>query len=337
MKKIFLTLFFIYIGFNIHAKDKTFYLELNMEVFTIENCGFFVSTVLDERKDTTSVGFAQIGAFNKKVNAKIKGGVENSFYDFISNSLPQQDHLNEIILKVQELKVSEHTGFSTETGEAVLSIDFYTYNQNDELVKVFETTSFVSEQALDVTKGHENRVRLAIIDCLKKFSASSWEENLMSATSTSLNAESDSVKLADDDNTSNQILLNDKNPRFSYHGRSYVSLVELKSVILNSGDEEVVDGFRRYKNTQSIANVLACAGGGLFGYPLGAAITTGEINTDIMLSGLGLFVVALIIQGEANKMAVPVVERFNVQNTATSNYLKLQQQNSFRLGYTFRF
>jgi len=334
MKKLLITVFFISIGIGLHAKDKIFYIELVHELFTIENCDFYISTVLDERNDTTSIGFAQIGAFNKKVPAKLIGGVENSFFDFISSSLTKQDGFSEIILKVQELRVSEHTTFSSETGEAILSIQFFAYNQNNELVNVFETKSFVNEQALDVTKGHENRVRLAIIDCLKRFSVSSWQENLNSSP---VITENDTLKPSVNTSTVDQIILNEKNPRFLYNGQSYVSLTHLQAVILNSGDQKVIDGFKKYKNTQGTANAFACLGGALIGYPLGAAITTGRLNTDVMLSGVALFVIALIVQGEANKVAIPLIEDFNAQNNTTSSYYKLQQPNSFQFSYSIKF
>ena len=160
-------------------QDKVLFIELENEKFEIENRNFYISKVIDERKDKSIIGISQKGAFNKKINTKFTDGVEISVFNFISNSLPKEEGQKEIVVKIIELQISEVTVWN-ETGKATIKMDFYSYNDAGHFVKVFQTGAVIAESSIDVTKRHEARIRQTIINCMEKFSFSTWIENLSS-------------------------------------------------------------------------------------------------------------------------------------------------------------
>jgi len=218
-------------------------------------------------------------------------------------------------MKIVEFKISERRTMSREYGEAVLKVDFYARGEDNQLIKLFHTESFISEFGVDVTKGHEKRVRHVLVNCLEKFAASNWKDNLSQPFESNEEAKTDSkvnsengVPIAAD-----VISINPRNPMYHYSGHSYATLIELESKILSLGDQELDDAYRKYKRSFNTANVFGFIGGGLIGYPLGAALAGAELDGGLILAGVGVLIVGIIIGSKCKKKAVTVIDIFNAK------------------------
>ena len=178
VKKRILILLFILMPLFSLSQGSVNYISLLPEHFKIENRNFYISKVIDERKNKFSLGISQVGPFNKKAVTKFKNGLENSFFNFISNSLDSEIVHQAVTIKVLDLDISERTTATTETGTVSLRINFYARGTKGEQVKIFELTKVKKERAFDVTKGHERRIREVLVEIIEEFSISAWEENL---------------------------------------------------------------------------------------------------------------------------------------------------------------
>jgi len=161
------------------SQDKVLFIELENEKFEIANRDFYISKVIDERIEKDIIGVSQKGMFNKKIDTKFKDGLEVTLDNFIQNSMPKEQGQRAVLIKIRELQISELTEVMSETGTAWVKMDFFAYNDSNQLVKVFQTGSKAENTiSYDVTKYHEKRIRHIIVDCLEKFSTSIWMDYL---------------------------------------------------------------------------------------------------------------------------------------------------------------
>jgi hypothetical protein len=151
------------------------YIALKREPLEISNRNFYIKDVIDARANLNDVGFAQTGAFNRKVLVKFDAGVRNELLDYFSAALPPMADQTPVILKLLALKVGEKTGLFSEHGMAEAKMAFYVEKEG-RLGKVFETEAFYKTPGkLDVTKFHEENLRKVIGQCLQNFASSDWE------------------------------------------------------------------------------------------------------------------------------------------------------------------
>ncbi len=157
----------------VHGQDEI--IELKNEHVKIESRDFYIRSVIDGRSDKSRIGFAQVGLFNKKVNANFKTSIENTFQSYFDNVLKKGENQLAIVLKVIDFFISEKTIFTSETGRAEIKVEFYILS-NNQLGKIYETEAFYEESGIDVTKGHERRIRKVLTICLNKFYSSNWRQ-----------------------------------------------------------------------------------------------------------------------------------------------------------------
>lgn len=317
MKSIALNILLLFLSVQANAKNDIFYIELQNETFTVKNAQFYISNVVDVRGDTTFIGMARVGAFNKATVAKLSRGVERGFYNFISGSLHKQDDFTGIELKVTEFKISERATMNREYGEVVLKVDFYAYNEDYKPIRIYRSESFISESALDVTNGHEKRIRNAIIECLEKFATSDWREKLsLHPVRKGVNELDSNVisELEEVGITFQPITINPRNPKYQYYGTPYATLIQLEFQILSSGNTEISEAYYKYKSSLNTAKAFGYIGGGLMGYPVGAALAGAELNVGLLFAGIGVTVIAVIIESKAKKRAVKIIELYNAQS-----------------------
>lgn len=163
------------IGFQATLFAQNEMIELKNEHVDLHLKNFYIEKVIDGRTNKENIGFVQKGAFNRKINADLKGGVEAAVYNYLSESVVQDTHSTPVVMRVVYLNISEHTGIASETGKAEIKVEFYKKESN-ELGKLYETEAFVEKPGMDVTKGHEKRIREVLVACLKSFNNSEWEK-----------------------------------------------------------------------------------------------------------------------------------------------------------------
>ena len=76
------------------------YISLLPEHFKIENRNFYISKVIDERKNKFSLGISQVGPFNKKAVTKFKNGLENSFFNFMTSPIIFQPTTDDCLILI---------------------------------------------------------------------------------------------------------------------------------------------------------------------------------------------------------------------------------------------
>lgn len=171
MKKIIFILTALIQGVS-YGQEKL--IKLTAEPLNLDLKNFYISEVQDGRTDRTSIGFAQVGLFNKTVPANLEGGVENAIASYLNAALKTDKTGTPIILRITQLEISEKTNAASEIGRAEIKVEFYrTFNDRPE--KIFETGFVTEDSKIDVTNSHEARIRQALTACLTSFNNSDWQ------------------------------------------------------------------------------------------------------------------------------------------------------------------
>lgn len=157
---------------SIHAQSEQ--IELKNSLIRLPNQNFYLESVVDGRGNKSNIGFVMKGAFNKKVKAELKGGLEPSISAFYNYALTKDTLQTPIIMRVVFLFISEKTNGATETGTAEIKVEFYK-RDGDQYGKVFETQAIQEESGLDVTAGHEQRLRKILESVILSFNNSDWK------------------------------------------------------------------------------------------------------------------------------------------------------------------
>ncbi|MCB0819886.1 MAG: hypothetical protein KDC13_04635 [Bacteroidetes bacterium] len=149
-------------------------IELKNTLIPLPKQDFYIESVVDGRGNKSDIGFVMKGAFNKKIRADLKGGVTKSLTDFYNNALDKDTTTTPVVMRVVFFHISEKTNGATETGKAEIKVEFY-IRKGNQLGKVFETESIAEESALDVTSGHERRIRKVLENVLVAFNNSGYQ------------------------------------------------------------------------------------------------------------------------------------------------------------------
>ncbi|WP_335965383.1 hypothetical protein [Galbibacter sp. PAP.153] len=135
------------------------------------HASFYIDNVVDNRIYKENIGFAQKGPFNKDVPAVFPDSLSVTLQNYFNRRLPNKnDSLSAITIRINQLLVSEKTGFASETGTAIINMDFLkkksgnTYYLLDSYVK-----SITKNAVMDATSKHDDRLRELLNDGLNQF------------------------------------------------------------------------------------------------------------------------------------------------------------------------
>ena len=101
------------------------------------------------------------------------------------------------------------------------------------------------------------------------------------------------------------------NNLFKYQNRSFKTIDELRKVLLDCGNEEVVKMFKNYQRKDKLSNIAAITGGGIVGYQAGAWLDSGEMNEPVFFLGLAISIYAIIIEYKSKRKAKEIIEVYN--------------------------
>lgn len=169
--KGFVSVLLIILGSIGYAQEKI--IALKNDPIDMDVAGFYISDVIDGRKNQENIGFAQVGMFNRVVDVDLEGGVEKSVFNYLTESLPMDTLDTPIVLKIVYLYVSEKTSMFTETGRAEIKVEFYKASDG-KLGKIYGAEALIEEPGADVTRGHEKRIRSVLTTCINSFNNSDW-------------------------------------------------------------------------------------------------------------------------------------------------------------------
>lgn len=151
------------------------FIELKDGLIRLPNQEFYLESLVDGRGNKKDIGFVMKGAFNKKIRADLNGGFSTALSQYYEKALEKDTSKTPIVMRVVFFYISEKTNGATETGKAEVKVEFYV-RKGDKLGKVFETESITEESALDVTAGHERRIRKILENIILSFNNSNWQE-----------------------------------------------------------------------------------------------------------------------------------------------------------------
>lgn len=164
MRKLFLFLFFLnFIKFSIGQEYVITLPKKN--IINIENRNFYIKDVIDGRKDKKNIGFVQSGLLRKPENAIFEKGLEKELQTFFNKTLPKAEGQTAIIMKVNDIYISEETKIFKEEGVAKIKVDFF-IEENGKLAKFHTCETKTSSEKFDVTKSQKESLKTVILYCL---------------------------------------------------------------------------------------------------------------------------------------------------------------------------
>jgi hypothetical protein len=149
-------------------------IALSNDSIEFEANDFYIKKVTDAREKKNNIGFVQKGVFKKKkLDAGLKGGLENSIQNFLEENF-KQDHTGvPIVIHITELEISESSSLPVK-GVAEIRMKFFR-EKDGSLGKLYAAEAFVEKPAVNVTATHEERIREVIVSCLQNFNNSDWQ------------------------------------------------------------------------------------------------------------------------------------------------------------------
>ncbi len=154
-------------------------IQLSSESFHIANREFYITEVIDGRKNKNNIGYTRNWS-DKKTDITLEPNMVTAIQNFADLSLPYDSNLTPIILKVLYLNVKEERiSISKKTARAEIKLGFYKEDALG-LKKVFEIEhyedhdfgDFSDEEISDI---YEKRIRNVLIHCFNEFSQKEWK------------------------------------------------------------------------------------------------------------------------------------------------------------------
>lgn len=145
------------------AQEKIIELNAANAPFKPDRVPFKDVVVLDNRIDTTKVGIAQIGAFNKQVPARFNAPAAIAIQQYILDLINSTNKGSEqLLINLRQLSTLEKTLSASERGFVDFAADAYIQKNDSEYVKVFSIDTTYLVKGMDVTKATCAKVPEAI-------------------------------------------------------------------------------------------------------------------------------------------------------------------------------
>lgn len=172
---IILFCFFTIIGFGQKAKFHTIKLLPNKDE-PVESVNFYISEVIDNRVYKDNIGIAQKGIFNKKVLSVFNKPFEEEIFNYMNSVFSKEVSKKPIILRINQLLISENTGAFKETGKATISLDVLSKSDNDYYL-LGNFSAYAEKNSADVTGKHDDRIRAILVDCILQYQDNKQKNN----------------------------------------------------------------------------------------------------------------------------------------------------------------
>ncbi|MDJ1498003.1 hypothetical protein QNI19_33990 [Cytophagaceae bacterium DM2B3-1] len=179
--QILQTSFLFFSVFSLYAQDSLLInlhrKKLDLGSSTFQNKTFYIARVVDARSDKETIGIVQRGVFNRNAPASFVGSLEPQLQDFFDRGLAAKQGYTPVIVKVNQLVIAEKRTPTMETATAFAELDFIV-SRNDSLFLLFQISSSVKRDGMDVTGFHDENIAEALSKCMIKFAKSPWKEAL---------------------------------------------------------------------------------------------------------------------------------------------------------------
>lgn len=137
---------------------------------------FYIDSVVDNRIARENIGTARVGMNNKSVPAVFEKSFEETMNFYFAVTVPKSANQVRLIAVINELHVYEKIYAMKERGVADVNISFCKLDSG-KLRVVAEASNSQESGGMDVSNAHDQRIDLAIRECIKQLQASNWKEN----------------------------------------------------------------------------------------------------------------------------------------------------------------
>lgn len=154
MKKISLVLLISLISSPmIKAQEKIIELRLTASSVNLNKVPFNKVVLLDNRIDTSKIGTAQTGAFNKIATVRFTDPASVAIQKYIDELIRNAEtEPQTLLINLKKLMTSEKTYSMSERGFIDFAAEGYIQRNDSEFVRIFSVDTFYVIKALDVTK-----------------------------------------------------------------------------------------------------------------------------------------------------------------------------------------
>jgi len=177
MKKIILIALMISFASHIvQAQDKIITLRNNL--MYMPDIKFNIVEVLDGRVEQGEyIGVVRDGLLGRRMEAKLRMGMRESFRKYIAYALPKNDNTVPVVMRITHFGIFEDQTKNPERGRTELMAEYYKLEPDSTLSLLYVTENVIEDQAPDVTSGHELRIRRALSSSFEEFNAAKWKSD----------------------------------------------------------------------------------------------------------------------------------------------------------------
>ncbi len=274
----FTAIIFFFIISSFHSFSQKI-ITLQQDTFHLKNQRFYVTEVIDKRKNKKYIGELWKGAFKKTDKITVKGGIYNYLNQWFLSNFPKTNE-NQLPVKVEinQIIIEQSAGYTSETGRAFVSFNF-----RDISAYKHEIHSIVIEETENAFSSHSQRLSETFRDCARQFNKS-----IPDIESEKINYDEDALEIVFDNNneTPNEKKYKDKPEKIRQSAnRNVIALgYQIGGYTLLGVDYEI-----------RVHDILGLhAGIGLFGYTAGIKIHTNKTKNSTFFNlswkdtGLGL-------------------------------------------------
>lgn len=151
MKKTIISFLLVCLSLLKIQAQKTEKFEITLPDTVVSNSLYNKIDYLDSRDDTTSFGFVQLGAFNRKANIVAKKNIKSNLAEVLNKMIDSSAKDGEVLFQLRSLRIHELTGSFSEHGFCRFYAALYAHAGNS-YYKVSDIDTLIIVKAADVTK-----------------------------------------------------------------------------------------------------------------------------------------------------------------------------------------
>lgn len=168
----FIVLWLLFLPLSVRAQ--VHFVELSAQTLAVPERNFYIASVVDARPQQANIGWVQRGLVNVRTPAALRNGLAPELTTFLQQQLPQRPTDQPLLLRVQQLAISEHTGTFSEQALAQVTLD-YLVQQADGYHLALSTTEAVESSGMEVTAQHPKNIAKALQQSLGRLATVQWE------------------------------------------------------------------------------------------------------------------------------------------------------------------
>jgi hypothetical protein len=153
------------IGFSKNKK----YISLEDQNITIKNSGFYLKKVINATGNNTFIGFISRSVNGKGITTYFEKDISDEVFDFLRRNLEESKENTPLIIRIDELKISEIYPGGSEFAMIKIAITFF-FIENGNYVKKFSANiTNINKRLFSLSKHQPEFIAQAIAQCFSDF------------------------------------------------------------------------------------------------------------------------------------------------------------------------